>query len=250
MTRQRYQQYYDDYWEHGIDGWSLTDVRMDAFEEHLLAAYVPRGARVLDFGCGDGSHVGTYLHSTGRSYLGLDISQAAVDACLKQGLEAICHPPEAPLPFDEGSLDAVVSFEVLEHLFSPADAVAEIYRVLRAGGYFVGSVPNTVFIANRLLMVLGHFNPGGSPSTSLKKPWADPHVRFFTQRSLSRFMCDIGFTQVGVYGSAFSLTHFPVLYRAPTPFKSLFARISRPLGRLGHWYPSLFSHFLYVVARK
>jgi SAM-dependent methyltransferase len=250
MTRQRYQQYYDDYWEHGIDGWSLVDVQLDAFEEQLLATYVPAGARVLDFGCGDGSHVGTYLHSTGRAYIGLDISQAAVKACREKGLEAICHTPDAPLPFDAGSLDAVVSFEVLEHLFSPSDAVADLYRVLRPGGYFVGSVPNTVFIANRLLMAIGYFNPGGSPSTSLKKPWADPHVRFFTKQSVTNFFHDIGFTEVRVYGSAFSLTQFPVIYRAPKAVKSLLAQVSKPIGRLGQWYPSLFSHFLYWAARK
>jgi SAM-dependent methyltransferase len=250
LSKQRYQQYYEDYWKHGLDGWSLIDVQIDAFEDQLLATYVPAGAKLLDFGCGNGSHVGTYLHSTARLYTGLDISEDAVRACREKGLEAICHMPDASLPFDDASFDAVVSFEVLEHLFSPSDAVAEIHRVLHPGGYFIGSVPNTAFIANRLLMVIGYFNPGGSPSTSLKKPWADPHVRFFTKRSVRNFFHDIGFADIRVYASTFALTQFPGLYRAPKSVKTFLAHVGKPIGIPGQWYSSLFSHSLYFAAQK
>src|SRR5918992_6369984 len=110
LPQQRYQQYYENYWKNGIDDWSPTDVQMDEFEEQLLADYIPSGAKVLDFGCGNGSHVGMYLHATGRLYTGLDVSEVAVEACRAKGLEAICYMPEASLPFDDSSLDAVVSF--------------------------------------------------------------------------------------------------------------------------------------------
>lgn len=250
MSQQRCQQYYEDYWKQGIDGWSPTDVEMNALEKQLFTTYIPAGARLLDFGCGDGSHVGTYLQSTGRFYTGLDVSAVAVQACRAKGLEAICHEPDCPLPFDDASLDAVVSFEVLEHLFSPAEAVAEIHRVLRPGGYFIGSVPNTTFIANRLLMAIGYFNPGGSPSTSLKKPWADPHIRFFSNHSLKNFFDEMGFTDIQVYGMPFAFTQFPVVYRAPKSVQAFLAHVSKPIGILGQWYPSLLSHTLYFATQK
>jgi SAM-dependent methyltransferase len=250
LLPQHYQQYYEEYWQHGIDGWSPTDVEMNAVEQQLFTIYIPPGARLLDFGCGDGSHVGTYLQSTGRFYTGLDISEVAVQACRARGLEAICYQPDTPLPLDDTSLDAVVSFEVLEHLFSPADAVAEFHRVLRPGGYFIGSVPNTTFIANRLLMAIGYFNPGGSPSTSLKKPWVDPHIRFFSKHSLKNFFDEMGFTDIQVYGMPFAFTQFPVFYRAPKSVKMFLAHVSKLIGILGQWYPSLFSHSLYFAAQK
>jgi SAM-dependent methyltransferase len=250
LPQQRCQQYYEDYWKHGIDDWSPIGVQMNDVEEQLLTIYVPDGAKVLDFGCGDGSHVGTYLHTTGRLYTGLDVSEAAVEACQAKGLEAICCMPDASLPFDDSSLDAVVSFEVLEHLFSPADAVAEIHRVLRPGGYFIGSVPNAAFLTNRVLMAIGYVNPGGSPSTSLKKPWADPHVRFFTKRTVRIFFHDMGFTDIRIRGTALTLTQFPMLYRAPESAKRFLAHVSMPIGILGQWYPSLFSHTLYFTVQK
>jgi SAM-dependent methyltransferase len=44
------------------------------------------------------------------------------------------------LPLDSGSFDVAISTQVMEHLHSPWIAAAEIARVLRPGGWFIGSV--------------------------------------------------------------------------------------------------------------
>jgi SAM-dependent methyltransferase len=47
----------------------------------------------------------------------------------------------ASLPFSDETFDSVVMIEVMEHLPAPAAAAAEVARILRPGGVFLGSAP-------------------------------------------------------------------------------------------------------------
>ncbi len=244
------QQYYEDYWTQGISAWSPSDVQINPMEEKLLLQYVSRDARVLDFGCGDGSHFSKFFLAHRCSYLGLDVSDAAVRACCKKGLSALHFQPDQPLPVGNDSFDLVLCFEVLEHIFDPLAAIREISRVLRPGGRFLGSVPNVAFVGNRLLLLLGHFNPGGSPETSLKAPWADPHIRFFSRTAMYALLREAGFVGTIVRGEPFSLMKLPLLYHANGAIGKLLDLISIPVRPLGTAWPSVFSHRLYFVATK
>lgn len=44
------------------------------------------------------------------------------------------------MPFDDGTFDVVFCRQVLEHVRHPDDVIAEVSRILRPGGIFVGSV--------------------------------------------------------------------------------------------------------------
>jgi SAM-dependent methyltransferase len=242
--------YYEGYWEHGIDAWSPANISITGFEEKLLAPFVGPSCRVLDYGCGDGAHAGTYLATRCCSYQGIDVSHAAVAAASEKGLRAQVFDPEVPLPFAGNSFDLIVCFEVLEHTFAPAEIVQEQRRVLEAGGSLVGSVPNITHLPNRLLLLAGFFSPGGSPSTSLKKPWADPHIRFFSKRTLAAMLRQAGFRRVRVSGAPFSIEEFPVAYRSPRAVRSVLRGASKPAAWLGRAWPSLFSSRLYFIAEK
>jgi SAM-dependent methyltransferase len=242
--------YYEGYWEHGIDAWSPTNISITPFEEKLLRPFISSSCDALDYGCGDGAHAGAYLAARCRSYQGIDVSRAAVAAASERGLRAQVFDSEAPLPFPGAAFDLIVCFEVLEHTFAPAEIVQEQRRVLRPGGHLAGSVPNITHLSNRLLLLLGHFNPGGSPSTSLKKPWSDPHIRFFSKRTLAAMLRQAGFRRVRVTGSPFSFEEFPVAYRSPRAVRSVLRGASVPAAWLGRAWPSLFSSRLYFVAEK
>jgi SAM-dependent methyltransferase len=87
--------------------------------------------RVLDIGGGrDAPHDAAWRATVDR--VRLDLSPA--------------HHPDVQadaerLPFSDGTFDATVMFEVLEHLADPPAAAAEVRRILRPGGTFVGSAP-------------------------------------------------------------------------------------------------------------
>lgn len=101
--------------------------RVYKIESYLLPEM---GKQALLYGCGDGGEL-PFLHKRGFSTTAIDIRLSPSTDILADG-----HC----LPFVEESFDLVLSMQVLEHLHSPWLGVSEIARVVRPGGYFVGSV--------------------------------------------------------------------------------------------------------------
>ena len=91
--------------------------------------YAAPGAAVLDLGCGPRDQA-TPIEYPGYRYLGVDYS----------GKDADLLVDAHALPFKLASFDVVFSYAVLEHLHNPFVALAEIVRVLKPGGVYVGTV--------------------------------------------------------------------------------------------------------------
>ncbi|MDA8121147.1 MAG: methyltransferase domain-containing protein [Deltaproteobacteria bacterium] len=99
------------------------------------------GKRVLDVGCGNGYVLERYARE-GAEVFGVDITETAVDLCRKRfalsGQKGDFRVADAEsLPFGDGSFDCVCSMGVLHHTPRPDKAVAEIHRVLAAGGMLI-----------------------------------------------------------------------------------------------------------------
>jgi SAM-dependent methyltransferase len=99
------------------------------------------GKRVLEVGCGHGGGA-SYLMRTLRpaSYTGLDLNPAGIDFCRKRhnlaGLDFVRGDAEN-LPFDDQSFDAVINIESSHCYPHFSRFLAEVARVLRAGGHFL-----------------------------------------------------------------------------------------------------------------
>lgn len=116
--------------------------------------WVGTNQRVLDVGCRDGAL--TRYYAADNEVVGLDIDRRALDVCARDlGIETRWADFNQGLPFDDAYFDVVVAGEVLEHSISPALLVAEIARVLRPGGTFIGSVPNAFRLKNRFRFLIG-----------------------------------------------------------------------------------------------
>ena len=92
--------------------------------------------RVLDFGCGSKPYETLFPNAT--EYVGVDIEVSGHDHI---NSKVDVYYDGHTLPFKDKSFDSVVAFEVFEHVFSPDDTLAEIFRVLMPGGKFMISVP-------------------------------------------------------------------------------------------------------------
>jgi SAM-dependent methyltransferase len=90
---------------------------------------LPQGGTALDLGCGPRDQFAP-LNFLGFDYVGVDFDNPAAD------LLADAHS----IPFSDASFDCVFSYAVLEHLHNPFIAIQEISRVLKPGGWFIGTV--------------------------------------------------------------------------------------------------------------
>jgi len=103
------------------------------------------GSRLLDVGCGQGFLLGQLAPQV--EAWGLEVSEYAARRCglfaprarvvignIEEGI-----PPGIPA----GGYDVVVARYLLEHLKDPAGAIERCSALLRPGGYFLFSVPNT-----------------------------------------------------------------------------------------------------------
>jgi SAM-dependent methyltransferase len=187
--------YYDQYWTAEQEPFYEPDPVLAG----LILSGVDAQTDVLDVGCGTARSYAPRLAERARSYVGVDVSAAAVEQAQRAGLDARVVEDAAKLPFEDASFDVVTCIEVLEHLFAPAAAVAEIRRVLRPGGRLVTSAPNVAYWRLRASLLLGVWNPLGDEK-SVEQPWRDPHIRFFTPATLERMLRGAGFSKVEVGG--------------------------------------------------
>jgi SAM-dependent methyltransferase len=106
----------------------------------FLSRALPRGARVLDVGCGRGVILGA-LADRGFEVYGVEISSEAARGSDPRAKIRIA-PRLADAGFVADSFDEVVIWHVLEHLGDPRETLVEAFRILRPGGRLIVAVPN------------------------------------------------------------------------------------------------------------
>lgn len=108
--------------------------------EAVLAERLSRPSDLLDVGCGSGS-VLAWLAGLGHRTTGVDAHVGAVEEARRRAPDAEVQLGTAEaLPLADASFDGALLLDVLEHA-QDADALGEIGRVLRPGGWVALTVP-------------------------------------------------------------------------------------------------------------
>jgi methionine biosynthesis protein MetW len=147
----------------------------DRTDIELIAELVPKGARVLDLGCGDGELLSLLSRERGCSGYGIEIDDGNVLACHRRGVNVIQFNLEDGLAlFEDQSFDVVLQLDTLQHLKNTERMLRETARVGRVG---IVSFPNFAHWPNRL-----HVAAGRMPVTRvLPYQWYDtPNIRVGT----------------------------------------------------------------------
>jgi 2-polyprenyl-6-hydroxyphenyl methylase/3-demethylubiquinone-9 3-methyltransferase len=163
--------------------------------------------RVLDLGCGDGRY-SAELAAAGYDLTGVDPSSEALERAAKAHPELKLDSPEADgrLAVADGSFDAVVCINVLEHVADTQMLLSEARRALVPGGHLVVGVPWHGRLKN-VLIALGSFERHHDP--------LQPVLRFYTPGSLRTLLQELGFERVRLRGTGgIPLAHETLLAQA------------------------------------
>ena len=148
-----------------------------------IAAWIRPDSAVLDLGCGDGVLL-KYLRQTrnARGY-GIDIDDANMLACVKNGVNVIQSDLERGLAgFDAGSFDCVILSQTLQAVRRTEEIVLDMLRVGREA---IVSFPNFGRWDLRLQLALGGKMP---VSPELPYQWYNtPNVHLFTIADFESF---------------------------------------------------------------
>ena len=182
----------------------------------MLAPYVKGrdigGIRALDLGCGTGRHVNLMIGMGIIRPLGLDTSFNALSICSERLDAPFVQGDARAIPVKDGALDIVVAWGSLH--YAPKEdleaMLAEVRRVLRAGGRLFGTLRNSRDSYHKKGLHLGNdvwrTGPGDIESST---------VAFYSEDEL------------GAALSRFSSFRYGFMERSP---------LGRPDLVISHWY--------------
>ncbi|ETW22423.1 SAM-dependent methlyltransferase [Mycobacterium gastri 'Wayne'] len=163
------------------------DVENYWFRRHevVYQRLAPRcaGRDVLEAGCGEG-YGADLIAEVARRVIAIDYDEAAVaHVGSRYPRVDVMQANLAELPLPDASVDVVVNFQVIEHLWDQGGFVRECARVLRPSGLLMVSTPNRIT-----------FSPGRDT------PINPFHTRELNADELTELLVDAGFTEVAMYG--------------------------------------------------
>ncbi|WP_435278573.1 class I SAM-dependent methyltransferase [Rhodococcus yananensis] len=102
------------------------------------------GRTVLEAGSGEG-YGADMISEVAAHVIGLDYDESAVEHVRARYPRVdMQHGNLAALPLDDASVDVVVNFQVIEHLWDQSQFLRECHRVLTPGGELLISTPNRI----------------------------------------------------------------------------------------------------------
>ena len=187
----------------------------------LLVPAPARRARLLEVGCGYGYFLDeAFEHDF--EVTGLEFNRFAVERLRRKYGFPVLEGALEDVEFEPASFDAVVMFDVIEHLRDPFQALDKLWDALRPGGLLVVSTPDAESVPSRLL---------GARLEDFRR--TREHLFFFGRRTLHDVLDEHGFDRISTrsIGHTFELAF--LLDRLALYNRPLFTALRRAAVRLG-----------------
>jgi ubiquinone/menaquinone biosynthesis C-methylase UbiE len=211
------------------------------FSFNLSKQYI-RSKKVLNIGCWTGGYE-YFARDIASMIVGIDIGKRALQIAKKVSTANFIQASALNLPFRDTSFDVVTMWATIEHLpiRTESDALSEIYRVLKKGGIFCLSTPNSSFFSKIL-----------DPAYLLKDH------RHYSKQDLDKLLTSTGFTiktwmyKGGIFSCLFTIIFysFKYLFNGKPPYflNDLVRADYKPTCITNT--PSKFGRDIFVVAKK
>lgn len=149
------------------------------------------GEDILDIGAGEGIFANFLKdnHKSIRSIEALEISENAIKRGKEKNpwLKYTQGSADAKLPYKEEQFDTIIMTDVIEHLLDVDMTLSECYRILEPGGKLILITPDFNLLKKMIISIFfweKFFYPD------------NPHVRFFTRKSMKNIMKKHNFKEV------------------------------------------------------
>ncbi len=181
-----------------------------------LLGELPEGASVLDMGCGNGTFISRF-QGRGWNLYGTDFSPSGIEIARANfpGIDFFLADSSAStgdILMRIGQVDAIISTEVIEHLYDPKGFLRNANSLVKPGGIVILSTPYHGYLKNILLAATGKLD---QHFTVL---WDHGHIKFWSRKTLSKVLVESGFTDIRFMGSG----------RLPYLWKSMVLRATKP----------------------
>ncbi len=151
--------------------------------DHLLDL-IPRGASVLDLGCGHGGLLAQLRERDHPRLVGVELDEQAIVACVQRGLDVIQGDLNLGLrTFRDGQFDCVVLSLTLQAVL---DVEGLMQHMLRVGRLAVVSFPNFGYYKVRQMIAEEGRSPR-TPGLLSHEWWNTPNRRFFSILDFEEF---------------------------------------------------------------
>jgi 2-polyprenyl-3-methyl-5-hydroxy-6-metoxy-1,4-benzoquinol methylase len=157
-----------------------------------------------DAGCGDGGFTASLAKDGGFTMYGTDLSQGGIDRARERwpkisfaqwSLYDDLREPFEGVEF----FDAIVSIEVIEHLYKPRDFMRRAYQSLRPGGLLILTTPYWGYLKNIVLAVTNRTD------LALSALWDGGHIKHWSCQTLRTLGEQQGFEFVAFEGAGRSV---------------------------------------------
>lgn len=186
-------------WDYSVEKQQLVyKDQLNRIEKHA-----PRSREMIDIGCGNGAFL-AYAAKRGWNTAGVEPRHSSCEVARQGGAE-IHESSFERIDFGERRFDAVVLWQVIEHMSDPVSCIELVRNILKPGGVVAISTPNISSIGS---LLLGQRWPAIEP---------DSHYHLFSSGSLKMLMARCGFETIHTRCHDIQIASIKTLLTNPGP---------------------------------